>query len=96
MSAKKLSNEELGSVSGGQLMVDDVMGVKGLCMCTGAPNEKNSEGVYWYFHGIALTKEEAIKKLKRKATRGLDEDDEGEAFLSQYIYDYNRNVNGDL
>ena len=67
MSIEKLGCDELGNVAGGQLVVGDVIGVEWLCMCTGAPTNKNSEGVFWDYRGISLTKEEAMNKLKKKS-----------------------------
>ena len=53
--------------------MEDVMGVKGLSMCTGTATEKNLEGVYWKRNGGSLTKEEAMDLLKKKSTRSLNE-----------------------
>lgn len=90
----KLDNSELESVSGGQRVIDDVMGVKGLGVCSGSPTETNPEGMFWKFHGISLTKEEALNKLKENATKGLDENNTDEYFLSKYIDEYNNEVDG--
>lgn len=94
MTSRQLTNNDLEKVSGGQLMAENVMGVNGLTMCTGTPTSKNPEGVFWDFHGIALTKEEAMKKLKKKATRTLDTNITSKAFLSNYINNYNNTVYG--
>ncbi len=96
MGIDKLDNNKLGNVAGGQIAVDDVMGVEGLWMCTGAPTDKNPEGVFWKYHGISLTKEEAMNTLKKKAVRPLNEEFTDEAFLSEYIQKYNDEVDGQV
>ena len=70
------------------------MGVDGLCVSTGSPTYKNKDGVFWSYCGISLTKEEAIKKLKKKAKRHLDERYTDEAFFIRYIEKYNAEVDG--
>ncbi len=90
----ELNNNELEPVSGGQIVIDDVMGVEGLWVCSGCPTITNPEGMFWKFHGISLTKEEAMNKLKKYATRSLDESITGEYFLSKYIDEYNKEVDG--
>lgn len=85
---------ELDSVSGGNMYVDNVMGVKGLDVCSGHPTETNPGGWFWRRNGIAVTEEEAFKCLKKHATKRLDESKTDEYFLSQYINDYNDKVNG--
>lgn len=63
-------------------------------MCTGAPTQNNPEGVFWKYHGIALTKLEAIDMLKKKSTRYLNIDSPAEAFLDKYIKEYNDIIDG--
>lgn len=87
-------NEELDSVAGGNMCVDNVMGVSGLNVCSGHPTETNPSGWFWRRNGIAVTEEEAFKCLKKHATKRLDESVTDEYFLSQYIDDYNNRVHG--
>lgn len=96
MSIEKLENCKLEIVSGGQIGLDDVMGVKGLSMCTGSPTINNPDGVFWRYHGIALTKDEAFNKLKKHATRPLGSKYTDEAYLQRYIDEYNNEVDGVL
>ena len=90
----ELNNNKLESIAGGQVVVEDVMGVKGLQVCGGHPTRTNPEGMFWSFHGISLTKEEAMNKLKKHATKGLDESLTDEWVLSKYIDEYNKEVDG--
>lgn len=94
MNKNIVENNELKQVSGGQISIDDVMGVEGLWMCTGAPTQHNPEGVFWKYHGISLTKLEAIDMLKKKSTRYLNIDSPAEAFLDNYIKEYNDIIDG--
>lgn len=96
MDTRKLDDNELGDVAGGQIGIDDVMGVEGLSVSTGAPTNKNPEGVFWRYHGISLTKKEAMDVLKKKATRCLDEGYTNEAFLAGYIRKYNDEIDGEM
>lgn len=96
MSTENLSDKELENLSGGQLGLENVMGVEGLNMCTGAPTNKNPEGVFWKYHGISLTKNEALNLLKKKSTEYLDERYTAEAFLATYIQKYNDEVDGEI
>ena len=94
MEKEKLDRNDTKSVVGGQIYMEDVMGVKGLSMCTGAATEKNLGGVYWKRNGISLTKEEAMDLLKKKSTRSLNEKISDEAFLARYIENYNNQIDG--
>ncbi len=94
MEREKLVKDDTESVIGGQIYMENVMGVKGLSMCTGAATEKNLEGVYWKRNGISLTKEEAMALLKKESTRSLNEKFSDEAFLARYIENYNNQIDG--
>ena len=89
----KLSDNEAKKISAGQMCADDVMGVKGLWVCTGAPTENNPEGYFWEMNSIAVNKEEAMDIIKSKATRKLNDD---ERFLESYIDEYNQKINGEV
>lgn len=91
---KELKEQELDTIAGGQMYVDNVMGVKGLNVCSGNPTENNPNGLFWKFNGISLTEEEAMNKLKKHSTRRLDETKTNEHFLLQHIYNYNDIVEG--
>lgn len=88
---KKLNENDMGTISGGQIELNDVMGVVGLFVCVGAPTEMNPDGVFWKRNGISLTKDEAMDILKKKSNRYLNED---EVFLESYIQKYNDQVDG--
>ena len=86
---EKLHENSMENVVGGQIGIENVMGVEGLFMCTGAPTEENPEGVFWERHGISLTKDEAMELLKTKSRRSLNKENPDEAFLAEYIEKYN-------
>ncbi len=94
MEKEELGRNDTKSVVGGQIYMEDVMGVEGLSMCTGAPTTENPEGVFWKRHGISLTKNEAMDLLKKKSTRPLNEKFSDEAFLARYIENYNNQIDG--
>ena len=94
MFIQKLYNSDLENITGGQLMAENVMGVTGLTAVTGSPTDKNPEGIFWDFYGIALTKDEATKKLKKNATRFICNNKPEEQFLCDYINKYNNQVHG--
>ena len=90
----KLNENQMENIVGGQIAIENVMGVKGLFMCTGAPTKTNPEGVFWKQNGISLTRNEAMDLLKKRSTRALNEEDPDEAFLAKYIQEYNDEVDG--
>lgn len=57
-------------------------------------HQKNADGVFWKRNGISLTKKEAIKLLKKRSTRPLNEENSDEAFLANYIQKYNEHIDG--
>ena len=91
---KNLYDDNLNEVSGGQQCANNVMGVEGLCACTGKPTANNKEGVFFTKHGIYLNKWEVMDMLKNKATRDLDLATEG--FIQSYIDSYNASEQGDI
>ena len=78
----KLSDSDESKISAGQMCADNVRGVKGLWVCTGAPTEKSPDGYHWEMNGVTISKKEAIEYIKNKATRGFTDDDR---FLEEYI-----------
>lgn len=89
----KLSDNEARKVSAGQMYADDVMGVKGLRVCTGAPTENVPDGYFWQMNGVYVSREEAMDIIKSKATRKLNDD---ESFLESYIDNYNKEMTGEI
>ena len=89
----KLSNSEASKTSAGQLCADNVRGVEGLWVCTGAPTENNPDGYFWRMHGIYVSKYEAMEYIKSKATRGFNDED---SFLEGYIDKYNQEMAGEI
>lgn len=87
MSIHKLSDNNLNEVTGGQLYAENVLGIDGLWCCTGAPTEKNPEGLFWHMGGNGLddgmTTEEAVEIMKSKGK--LRELNEEESFLHEYL-----------
>lgn len=90
---QKLSNVEASKISAGQLCAENVMGIKGLWVCTGAPTENNPEGYFWHMNGIYIDKQEALEIIKCKATRQFNDE---ERFLEGYIEQYNQEMAGDI
>ncbi len=88
----KLSDSEVNRVAGGQLCADDVLGVKGLWVCTGGPTENNPDGYFWRMNHVYVTREEAMEIIKSKATRSFNDEDE---FLEGYIDKYNQERAGE-
>lgn len=93
---KILDDNSMENIVGGQISIENVMGVEGLSMCTGAPTENNHEGVFWKRNGISLTKDAAMKLLAKKSKRSLNEEYTNEAFLANYINLYNAQIDGGI
>lgn len=91
---KNLYDNNLKGVAGGQQFAENVMGVEGLCACTGKPTSNNKEGIFFTKHGIYLNKWEVMEMLKNKATRDLDQKNEG--FIQSYIDSYNSSEQGEI
>ena len=89
----KLSDSEASKISAGQLCADNVLGVEGLWVCTGAPTENNPDGYFWQMHDVYVSREEAMEIIKSKATRSFNDKDK---FLEGYIDKYNQERAGKL
>lgn len=86
--SKKLKNKALNDVAGGQRAIENVRGIDGLFMQTGAPTEENPDGVFWQIDGRPIALNEAMELLNTRSTRPFNKDDPDEAFLAKYLAKY--------